>query len=89
MSSEINQPVDRPMRPAWMEVDLGRLAVNFRLIHEDAPSEQEIGSEEKYNATGRGALDEENERFREYAKLRLRLFAHYDGRIAVSVQSAT
>ena len=33
----------------------------------------------------RFALDEENERFREYAKLPLRLFAHYDGRIAVSV----
>ena len=34
----------------------------------------------------RFALDEDNEGFREYAKLRLRVLAHYDGRIAVSVQ---
>tara|TARA_Y100001968_G_scaffold275427_1_gene269140 strand:- start:3312 stop:4520 length:1209 start_codon:yes stop_codon:yes gene_type:complete len=56
MSSEINQPVDRPMRPAWMEVDLGRLAVNFRLIREDAPAGLEIGSVVKDNGYGHGAL---------------------------------
>ena len=56
MSSEINQPVDRPMRPAWMEVDLGRLAANFRLIREDAPAGLEIGSVVKDNGYGFGAV---------------------------------
>ena len=44
------------MRPAWMEVDLGRLAVNFRLIREDAPAGLEIGSVVKDNGYGHGAL---------------------------------
>ena len=56
MSSEINQPVDRPMRPAWMEVDLGRLAANFRLISEDAHAGLEIGSVVKDNGYGFGAV---------------------------------
>ena len=37
------------MRPAWMEVDLGRLAANFRLLREDAPAGLESGSVVKDN----------------------------------------
>ena len=44
------------MRPAWMEVDLGRLAANFRLIREDAPAGLEIGSVVKDNGYGFGAV---------------------------------
>ena len=39
-----------------MEVDLGRLAGNFRLIREDAPTGLEIGSVVKDNGYGYGAI---------------------------------
>ena len=39
-----------------MEVDLGRLAANFRLIREDAPTGLEIGSVVKDNGYGYGAI---------------------------------
>jgi len=56
MSNAINQPVDRPLRPAWMEIDLGRLASNFRLIRKDAPAGLEIGSVVKDNGYGHGTV---------------------------------
>ena len=56
MSNVTNQPSNRPTRPAWMEVDLGRLASNFRLIREDAPVGLELGSVVKDNGYGHGAL---------------------------------
>jgi alanine racemase len=56
MSNVTNQSSNRPKRPAWMEVDLGRLASNFRLIREDAPVGLELGSVVKDNGYGHGAL---------------------------------
>ena len=56
MSNMTNQSCNRPKRPAWMEVDLGRLVSNFRLIREDAPVGLELGSVVKDNGYGHGAL---------------------------------
>ena len=39
-----------------MEIDLGRLAANFRLIREDSPAGLEIGSVVKDNGYGFGGV---------------------------------
>ena len=60
MSSIRSQLRDCPTRPAWFEVDLGRLSSNFRIIREDAPSGLEIGSVVKDNGYGHGAVEVAN-----------------------------
>ena len=57
MSDTIGQTNNRPTRPAWMEVDLGQLAENFRLIRADAPDGLAIGSVVKDAAYGHGAVE--------------------------------
>lgn len=54
MSSRI-QLGDRPVRPAWVEVDLGRLSNNFRIIRKDSPAKLQIGSVVKDNGYGFGS----------------------------------
>lgn len=50
------QLTSAPLRPAWVEVDLGQLRKNFRLIHADKPSDVAMLSVVKDNAYGHGAL---------------------------------
>ncbi|MBC8243611.1 MAG: alanine racemase [Verrucomicrobia bacterium] len=57
MSDATGQPINRPTRPAWLEVDLGQLAENFRLIRADAPAGLAIGSVVKDAAYGHGAVE--------------------------------
>ena len=57
MSETIGQSNNRPTRPAWLEVDLGQLAENFRLIRADAPDGLAIGSVVKDAAYGHGAVE--------------------------------
>ena len=56
MSDTIGQSNNRPTRPAWLEVNLGQLAENFRLIRADAPDGLAIGSVVKDAAYGHGAV---------------------------------
>src|SRR5258706_12220469 len=46
----------RPMRPAWIEIDLGQLRRNFQIINEDKPAGLQILSVVKDDAYGHGAL---------------------------------
>ncbi|MDZ7261644.1 MAG: alanine racemase [candidate division KSB1 bacterium] len=46
----------RPLRPAWVEVDLAQLRRNFQLINKDKPSELQILAVVKDQAYGHGAL---------------------------------
>ena len=57
MSDTIGQSNNRPTRPAWLEVNLGQLAENFRLIRADAPDGLAIGSVVKDAAYGHGAVE--------------------------------
>ena len=57
MSETIGQSNNRPTHPAWLEVDLGQLAENFRLIRADAPDGLAIGSVVKDAAYGHGAVE--------------------------------
>jgi alanine racemase len=46
-----------PLRPAWMEIDLGRLRRNLQLIRRDLPSAVKLLAVVKDEAYGHGALD--------------------------------
>lgn len=46
-----------PLRPAWVEIDLGRLRRNLRLIRRDLPSRVQLMAVLKDEAYGHGALD--------------------------------
>ncbi|MBI3853033.1 MAG: alanine racemase [Verrucomicrobia bacterium] len=47
---------ERPHRPAWVEIDLGRLRRNFQIIRQDLPREVQFLSVVKDDAYGHGAL---------------------------------
>src|ERR1039458_9304549 len=46
-----------PQRPAWTEIDLGRLRRNLQLIREDLPQHVKLLAVVKDEAYGHGALD--------------------------------
>lgn len=46
-----------PLRPAWMEIDLGRLRRNLQLVRRDLPSAVQLLAVVKDEAYGHGALD--------------------------------
>ena len=46
-----------PLRPAWMEIDLGRLRRNLQLIRRDLPRNVQLMAVVKDEAYGHGALD--------------------------------
>ena len=46
-----------PLRPAWTEIDLGRLRRNLRLIRRDLPRHVKLLAVVKDEAYGHGALD--------------------------------
>jgi alanine racemase len=46
-----------PLRPAWTEIDLGRLRRNLQLIRRDLPAKVKIMAIAKDEAYGHGALD--------------------------------
>jgi alanine racemase len=46
----------RPQRPAWVEIDLGRLQQNFQIIHREKPPGVQVLSVVKDDAYGHGAL---------------------------------
>src|SRR5208282_4590388 len=46
-----------PLRPAWTEIDLGRLRTNLRLIRRDLPKHVKLLAVTKDEAYGHGALD--------------------------------
>ena len=46
-----------PLRPAWMEIDLGRLRRNLQLIRRDLPAAVQLLAVVKDEAYGHGALD--------------------------------
>ena len=46
-----------PLRPAWTEIDLGRLRRNLRLIRSDLPRQVQLMAVVKDEAYGHGALD--------------------------------
>jgi alanine racemase len=48
---------DLPLRPAWTEIDLGRLRGNLRLIRGDLPKTVRLMAVVKDEAYGHGALD--------------------------------
>ncbi len=52
----VANPAAFPPRPAWVEIDLGRLRRNFRLIHRDKPPGVGVLSVVKDEAYGHGAL---------------------------------
>lgn len=46
-----------PLRPAWVEIELGRLARNFQIIHRDKPAGLRLLSIVKDNAYGHGMCE--------------------------------
>ena len=46
-----------PLRPAWTEIDLGRLRRNLQLIRRDLPRQVQLMAVVKDEAYGHGALD--------------------------------
>lgn len=46
-----------PLRPAWIEIDLGQLRRNFQIINRDKPAGVQIASVVKDEAYGHGALE--------------------------------
>src|SRR5690242_3820665 len=46
-----------PLRPAWTEIDLGRLRRNLQLIRADLPRHVQLMAVVKDEAYGHGALD--------------------------------
>src|SRR3954462_2873778 len=46
-----------PLRPAWVEIDLGRLRRNLQLIWRDLPRKVKLLAVVKDEAYGHGALD--------------------------------
>ena len=57
MSDPTGQRSNRPLRPAWLEVDLSQMAKNFQLIRADASSSLAIGSVVKDAGYGHGAVE--------------------------------
>src|ERR1043166_3346624 len=49
-------PSKRPLRPAWIEIHLGRLRRNFELINRDKPETLQLLSVVKDEAYGHGSL---------------------------------
>lgn len=57
MESKAQRPeVGLPVRPAWVEIDLDRLAENFRIIRRDLPSPVRLLYVVKDEAYGQGAV---------------------------------
>jgi alanine racemase len=50
-------PTDFPLRPAWTEIDLGKLRRNLQLIRADLPKHARLMAVVKDEAYGHGALD--------------------------------
>lgn len=50
-------PKHFPLRPAWVEIDLGRLRNNLRLIRSDLPKHVQLLAVAKDEAYGHGSLD--------------------------------
>ena len=48
---------DFPLRPAWIEIDMGKLRRNLQLIRRDLPSATQLMAVVKDDAYGHGALD--------------------------------
>ena len=48
---------DFPLRPAWIEIDLGKLRRNLQLIRRDLPRTAQLMAVTKDDAYGHGALD--------------------------------
>src|ERR1700677_1063664 len=48
---------DFPLRPAWIEIDLGKLRRNLQLIRRDLPAATQLMAVVKDEAYGHGALD--------------------------------
>jgi alanine racemase len=48
---------DFPLRPAWIEIDMGKLRRNLQLIRRDLPSTTQLMAVVKDDAYGHGALD--------------------------------
>src|ERR1700744_6264897 len=46
-----------PLRPAWTEIDLGRLRGNLQFIRRDLPAKVKLMAVAKDEAYGHGALD--------------------------------
>ena len=46
-----------PLRPAWTEIDLGKLRCNLQLIRRDLPAHVNLMAVVKDEAYGHGALD--------------------------------
>src|SRR5579862_7964760 len=51
------ESADFPLRPAWIEIDLGRLRRNLQLVRADLPKNVELLAVVKDDAYGHGALD--------------------------------
>jgi alanine racemase len=49
-------PVEMPLRPAWVEIDLNKLRRNFELINQDKPAALQVLSVVKDDGYGHGAL---------------------------------
>ncbi len=53
----MNTDSDFPLRPAWIEIDLGKLRRNLQLIRRDLPPTTQLMAVTKDDAYGHGALD--------------------------------
>jgi alanine racemase len=51
------ESTDFPLRPAWVEIDLGRLRRNLQLIRRDLPSHVKLLAVVKDEAYGHGSID--------------------------------
>src|SRR5580704_15878103 len=53
----MNMDSDFPLRPAWIEIDLGKLRRNLQLIRHDLPAATQLMAVVKDDAYGHGALE--------------------------------
>jgi alanine racemase len=53
----MNMDSDFPLRPAWIEIDLGKLRRNLQLIRRDLPAAAQLMAVVKDDAYGHGALE--------------------------------
>ena len=53
----MNMDSDFPLRPAWIEIDLGKLRRNLQLIRRDLPAATQLMAVVKDDAYGHGALE--------------------------------
>jgi alanine racemase len=53
----MNTESDFPLRPAWIEIDLGKLRRNLQLIRRDLPAATQLMAVVKDDAYGHGALE--------------------------------